>query len=178
MPTTQLRSCELRYFPDLCWADHLSLVRPRDAHLGWWVARKCLIPGASTGVSTGGRARRACGTALGSRWRGCRRPRLFGRRTTRQNDGHYDPNSSAERHVGIARQDQSPVTPNLTFAAGWENPETSIRPGAFAGLRGVQCAHSVFPGAFQHCSFHRFHRQATLRYALHRLLRPLQMFRW
>ncbi|MGP0108262.1 MAG: hypothetical protein ACLPR9_05260 [Acidimicrobiales bacterium] len=32
--------------------------------------------------------------------------------------------------------------------------------------------------AFQHCSFHRFHRQATLKYALHRLLRPLQMFRW
>src|SRR5664280_236789 len=61
MPTTQLRSCELRYFPDLCWADHLSLVRPRDAHLGWRVARKCLIPGASTGVSTGGRLPRPKG---------------------------------------------------------------------------------------------------------------------
>jgi hypothetical protein len=32
--------------------------------------------------------------------------------------------------------------------------------------------------AFQHCSFHRFLRQATLKHALHRLLRPLEMFRW
>jgi hypothetical protein len=51
----------------------------------------------------------------------------LGRRTTRQNGGPRPRDRSAERHVGIARQDQSPVTPNLTFGAGWDNPEPSFR---------------------------------------------------
>jgi hypothetical protein len=41
-------------------------------------------------------------TTLGSQHFGCHRPHLE-HRTSRQNDGHRQPDISAERHVGCAR---------------------------------------------------------------------------
>jgi hypothetical protein len=45
-------------------------------------------------------------TTLGSQHFGCHRPHLE-HRTSRQNDGHRQPDISAERHVGCARVRQA-----------------------------------------------------------------------
>ena len=55
-------------------------------------------------------SRRAHGTALGSRCRGCRRAHPLGRRTKRQIDGHRHPDSSAERHLSARPPGRPPVT--------------------------------------------------------------------